>query len=82
MITPTPIGTKSNERYASMCSEVLIKFPLSATKEGCLLDFVKVSAARRSMRPMTGPGMGRPKNCCRASPPSCKANMMNIAINT
>lgn len=81
MITPTPIGTKSNERYASMCSDVLINFSLSATKGDCLLDFVKVSAASRSMRPMTGPGMDRPKNCCSASPNSCKANMINIAIN-
>jgi hypothetical protein len=42
---------------------------------------VKINEASNSMRPMTGPGIASSKICWRASPNSCNAKMIKIAIN-
>jgi len=60
---------------------VLTRLLRSVKNLGLKFDLVKINEASNSMRPMTGPGIASSKICWRASPNSCNAKMIKIAIN-
>ena len=81
MTTPTPIGTKSKDRYPRSFSDVLMISVRSGARILSFFEFIIINVKSINISPRTGPGIAKSKYFCRTSPISCKTRIVKIAVS-